>query len=457
VNDVLTTADFQPTTTRRRRLISATALAVVILTTATVGLHAADRPAAVPPRQLDASAARATAVTPRIVVFSIPTPSPTHPSKKGDDSTNNGDNSGDNGDDNSGNRVGSVQPSLVLPQGAGLSVVAPAPTNVVYPPPQAPYPVPYPLQSRVAVPVPAQVGVVQPAEMLVPVQCPVGMTGLFCFEAVTTNGTAAALPSNVGVNNLPVISNNAGCSSSTGNDLSESSGEGHDGSKKSGHSDDDPGDSVSLSADGSSGLNDPVQSCGNTLGSLNSLNSVVGSVGNTVSGTSQDVKNAIPGGLSKILTGAPRQTVLRTTGYSYQDNQGGNNSTISCGIIHRKAGGVGTYVDPITVAVPGHAGQEVETPCGTRIYVRAYRRYFVVEDTGATQFDTPHIDIYVGGEGTTKTASDACEEPVTKPSVTATINPPRGEPVDAGPITRPDGKCEIPSGGNPGGGGQESR
>jgi 3D (Asp-Asp-Asp) domain-containing protein len=167
----------------------------------------------------------------------------------------------------------------------------------------------------------------------------------------------------------------------------------------------------------------------------------------TAGDAASDAGGAVSGAASKILSGQPKQVTLRTTGYSFQDNQGGDNSTISCGVIHRNAGGSGTYADPITVAVPGHAGQGVETPCGTRIYVPAYQRYFLVEDTGATKFDTPHIDIYVGGEATSADASKACMDPVTKSGVPATLNPPPGLPVLAGPITGPGGKCEIPGSG----------
>ncbi|WP_028937508.1 hypothetical protein [Pseudonocardia spinosispora] len=151
-------------------------------------------------------------------------------------------------------------------------------------------------------------------------------------------------------------------------------------------------------------------------------------------------------GADKILTGAPKQTKLHTTGYSFQDNQGGDNATISCGTIHKTAGGTGTYDNPITVAVPGHAGQGVETPCGTRIYVPRYEKYFLVEDTGATKYsDAHHIDIYVGGEGTSASASKKCMDPVTTEDgspVAATINPPSGLKVMPGPITH-GGKCVV--------------
>jgi len=184
--------------------------------------------------------------------------------------------------------------------------------------------------------------------------------------------------------------------------------------------------------------------------SLNTIPSS-GASSSALGDATTDATGTVSGAASKILHGAPTQTVLHTTGYSFQDNQGGNNATISCGVIHKTAGGTGTYTDPITVAVPGHAGQGTQIPCGTEIYMPDYQRYFIVEDTGATDYtDAKHIDIYVGGEGSSADASQKCMDPVTTSDGSprkATINPQPGLPVEPGPITGPDGKCEVPSGG----------
>jgi 3D (Asp-Asp-Asp) domain-containing protein len=174
-----------------------------------------------------------------------------------------------------------------------------------------------------------------------------------------------------------------------------------------------------------------------------------GSVGSALGDAATGARDSVSGAASKIVHGAPTETVLHTTGYSFQDNQGGNNATISCGVIHKTAGGTGTYNDPITVAVPGHAGQGTQIPCGTEIYMPDYQRYFIVEDTGATAYsDAKHIDIYVGGEGTSTGASQKCMDPVTTPDGSprkAIINPQPGLPVDPGPITGPSGQCNVPS------------
>lgn len=210
----------------------------------------------------------------------------------------------------------------------------------------------------------------------------------------------------------------------------------------------DPGQVICMQNQNQSGTG-LGSSVGSALGNVtNGLGNSADNLGDATSGLGRSVSGAA----SKILTGAPKQTVLHTTGYSFQDNQGGDNATISCGTIHKTAGGDGTYNNPITVAVPGHAGQGVETPCGTRIYVPKYQKYFIVEDTGATKYpDAHHIDIYVDGQGTTASASKKCMDPVTTNDGSPTpaiINPPPGEQVMAGPITEKDGKCNVADAGS---------
>jgi len=171
----------------------------------------------------------------------------------------------------------------------------------------------------------------------------------------------------------------------------------------------------------------------------------------TTTRAAQVATDAVPSAALKIPHGAPTKTMLHTTGYSFQDNQGGDNATISCGVIHKTAGGTGSYADPITVAVPGHAGQGTQMPCGTEIYMPDYKRYFIVEDTGATNYaDAKHIDIYVGGEGVSAAASRRCMDPVTTSDGSprqAIINPLAGLPTEIGPITGADGRCDVPLGG----------
>ena len=86
------------------------------------------------------------------------------------------------------------------------------------------------------------------------------------------------------------------------------------------------------------------------------------------------------------------------TGYSLEDNSPAGTRTTSSG---RKAGGTGTYDDPITLAVGYAGGDEFER--GTVFYVPLVRAYFVVEDRcGACSDWTSEadytIDLWVGSD-----------------------------------------------------------
>lgn len=126
------------------------------------------------------------------------------------------------------------------------------------------------------------------------------------------------------------------------------------------------------------------------------------------------------------------ETVLTAfiTGYGYPDNTPTNSAAISHPVLHSQAGGIGTFADPITVAV-GHSiinGKDIlDYPAGTKFYIPNLRRYFIVEDTcgdGATPQNGPchtgypsgtttWLDIWVGGVGATKAPVIACEEAIT--------------------------------------------
>lgn len=138
--------------------------------------------------------------------------------------------------------------------------------------------------------------------------------------------------------------------------------------------------------------------------------------------------------------GPAKTLTVDVTGYSFADNQGGNNATISMPVIHKTAGGVGTFSDPITAASPGSAGS-TEFPAGTKFYLPTIKRYVIVEDSGASKMDNPHLDIYVGGEGTSEKDPGGCESRITG-TVQAELNPPPGRPVTAGPIFA-GGSCHL--------------
>jgi len=141
-----------------------------------------------------------------------------------------------------------------------------------------------------------------------------------------------------------------------------------------------------------------------------------------------------------VASGAQQTITASLTGYSFQDNTPPGSATISMPVLHSKAGGTGTYADPITTAVPGSAGSP-ETAKGTRLYVAKLKRYFIVEDSGATKEGGKHFDLWVDGQGFSKSASDKCMDSYTGSS-SVILNPPASEPVTVGPLTGSNG-CRI--------------
>ncbi len=177
---------------------------------------------------------------------------------------------------------------------------------------------------------------------------------------------------------------------------------------------------------------------------------------------------ALAAGIAALAACNPAQpqrviTSAYTTGYTWFDNTPPGSGEISNPVLHAKAGGSGTYADPITAAV-GHSmatGKDVlDYPAGTRFYLPHVRRYFIVEDTcgdgrapqnvachnlaGAPRGATTWIDLYVGGgRGDHSDAADACAEKITdtdKPLHEVIVNPTANYPVVAGPLFRA-GQC----------------
>lgn len=136
------------------------------------------------------------------------------------------------------------------------------------------------------------------------------------------------------------------------------------------------------------------------------------------------------------------------TAYTYWDNTPPGSSDISNPIIHQKAGGTGTYSDPITVAV-GHdmsTGHDVlDYPAGTKFYLPYLKKYFIVEDTCGdgnrpengpchTGYQgNPWIDLWIDGANGTKSATNRCAEDITEIHMIIK-NPAANYAVVSGPI-----------------------
>lgn len=146
------------------------------------------------------------------------------------------------------------------------------------------------------------------------------------------------------------------------------------------------------------------------------------------------------------------------TGYSYWDNTPPGSAAISKPVIHRSAGGTGTYRDPITIAV-GHtivgSRQTLDYPAGTRFYLKRLRKYVIVEDvcgdgnqpqngpchTGRNGL--PWLDIYVDGSGVPRGDAAQCANRITavQPII---MNPEPGYTVAVGAIA--EAGCQVFSG-----------
>lgn len=138
---------------------------------------------------------------------------------------------------------------------------------------------------------------------------------------------------------------------------------------------------------------------------------------------------------------AGKQVTIDLTGYSWWDNTPAGSAEVGNPILHKEAGGTGSYADPITVAVP-----KTRYRPGTRFYLPTVRRYVIIEDSGASSASSgsdTHLDMWVDGRGGSESAVSACMDRITG-KVPAEVNPPPGRPVMSGPIYS-GGSCRIPS------------
>jgi hypothetical protein len=136
---------------------------------------------------------------------------------------------------------------------------------------------------------------------------------------------------------------------------------------------------------------------------------------------------------------APRMLTGFITGYTLHDNDPPGSRAIAHpgpSPRHRQAGGVGTYVDPISLAA-----QPGDFPPGTRVYIPHVQRYFIVEDDCASCGARPQwIDMWIGGgPGDRAVDTDACARRLTG-NYQFEVGPPPNRPVRPGEIFR-DGAC----------------
>ena len=142
--------------------------------------------------------------------------------------------------------------------------------------------------------------------------------------------------------------------------------------------------------------------------------------------------------------GKPGCTVASTqpataylTGYTWWDNTPAGSAAIAHPVLHATAGGVGTYADPITMAV-GYTSAGPDIAYGTRFYLRALQRYAIVEDLCGACHRTPsgatwRLDLWLDGRRLSAAEAKACTYRITGYQ-TVLRNPSRRLPVKSGPI-----------------------
>jgi hypothetical protein len=125
------------------------------------------------------------------------------------------------------------------------------------------------------------------------------------------------------------------------------------------------------------------------------------------------------------------------TFFSARDNDPpGSRAIAFTNVLHKQAGGTGTFEDPLTLA----AGNGQMLP-GTKVYVPDVKRYFVLEDI-CSSCANGHIGLWAGAA--TDNGVLACEDSLTHDGFRPyEVNPPPGLTVIPGDLYQ-NGRCFKP-------------
>jgi hypothetical protein len=143
-----------------------------------------------------------------------------------------------------------------------------------------------------------------------------------------------------------------------------------------------------------------------------------------------------------------QQLQVEITYYGAYDNDPKGSTAIDGPVLHKTAGGTGTYADPLTFASPTGPGAFAY---GLRIYVPSVRKYFIREDSCEVSWTAPdgcgavtHVDLYMGNPSATK-AVLKCEDALTPDGLAPiVVDPPADLAVDSVPLwTQATGTCHV--------------
>lgn len=136
---------------------------------------------------------------------------------------------------------------------------------------------------------------------------------------------------------------------------------------------------------------------------------------------------------ANVGDGGGRRSQIFVTGYTYWDNSPPGSAQIARPQIHDRAGGVGTWKDPVTVAV--RAGR---FPFGTRFYLPELKKYFIVEDLCGACSDGRNggaytLDLWIDGRDLSSGGAASCASRIT--GIQPAIEGPRSDlPVASGSV-----------------------
>lgn len=134
-------------------------------------------------------------------------------------------------------------------------------------------------------------------------------------------------------------------------------------------------------------------------------------------------------------TPTPGQTLsFYVTGYGQPDNDPPGPAIAYPGSAPRHQGtaGVGSYADPVTIAVGTDWGTANLKP-GTRIYLAVFKKYGIIEDECAACHGK-WIDVYDGSKAKDNPNKVAACQNTHTGTYAVEINPPNGKPVNTAPL-----------------------